>query len=84
MYVSNTTSISDGTLCFKDDSFNISTIPEVFNTTCNIYGQYVIFYNERLPGVAYPKEYSTFAFADICEFEIYGKCLTLSDRKKVK
>ncbi|XP_034318933.2 uncharacterized protein [Magallana gigas] len=71
VYVSNTTSISDGTLCFKDDSFNISTIPEVFNTTCNIYGQYVIFYNERLPGVAYPKDYSTFAFADICEFEVY-------------
>lgn len=74
MYVSNTTSIADGTLCFRDRYFTKRTIPEVFSTTCHIYGQYVIFYNERLPGVVYPKDYSASAFADICEFEVYGKC----------
>lgn len=71
VYVSNTTSISDGTMCFKDDYFNISTIPDVFNTTCHLYGQYVIYHNERVPGVVYPKGYSTFAFAEICEFEVF-------------
>lgn len=72
MYVSNTTSLLGGTLCFKDSDFTKSTIPAVLNISCPVYGQYVIYYNERLPGVVYPDGYSEYAFAEICELEVYG------------
>ena len=72
MYVSNTTDKSEGHLCFKDTHFTRSTVPAVFNTTCPVHGQYVIYYNERLPGVTYPDGYSQYAFNDFCEVEVYG------------
>ncbi|XP_052696012.1 uncharacterized protein LOC128174514 [Crassostrea angulata] len=72
IYVSNTTNKSEGKLCYKDTNFTPSTIPAVFNTTCFVHGQYVIYYNERLPGVTYPSGYSDYAFNDLCEVEVYG------------
>lgn len=75
LYVSNTTDKSEGVLCFKDTNFTTSTIPAVFTTKCTVHGQYVIYYNERLPRVSYPEDYSKHAKADLCEAEVYGKCL---------
>ena len=75
LYISNTTDKSDGTLCFKDTNFTLSTIPAVFNITCTVHGQYVIYYNERLAGVAYPVGYSSYAFNDFCEDEVYGNSI---------
>ena len=75
LYISNTTNKSEGALCFQDINFNRSTIPDVFSTKCTEKGQYVIFYNERLPEVNYSADFSTYAFADICEIEVYGKYL---------
>lgn len=72
VYVSNTTSSSEGLLCFKDSNFTLNTIPAVFTTVCPVHGQYVIYYNERLPEVTYPKEYSKYAEIDLCEVEVYG------------
>ncbi|XP_052695877.1 uncharacterized protein LOC128174348 [Crassostrea angulata] len=69
VYVSNTTDRSHGTLCFKDDNFTTNTIPSVFTTNCSVHGQYVIYYNERLPGVVYPDGYVRIA---LCEVEVYG------------
>ncbi|XP_052695888.1 uncharacterized protein LOC128174360 [Crassostrea angulata] len=72
VYVSNTTDRSQGTLCFKDDNFTTNTMPHVFTTNCAVHGQYVIYYNERLPGVAYPDGYDSIVSINLCEVEVYG------------
>ncbi|XP_065934347.1 uncharacterized protein [Magallana gigas] len=72
VYISNTTDRLQGTLCYKDDNFTIDTIPAVFTTTCPVHGQYVIYYNERLPGVSYPGGYSVYVTNVLCEVEVYG------------
>lgn len=72
VFVSNTTDRLKGTLCFKDTSFTLQTIPAVFSTKCAVHGQYVISYNERLPGVTYPTGYSPYAYHHLCEIEVNG------------
>lgn len=73
MFVSNSTIKSDGELCFKDTSFNRTTVPQILNITCIVHGQYVIYYNERLPNKTYPSYYSSFAHNELCEVEVHGK-----------
>nr|XP_022308425.1 multiple epidermal growth factor-like domains protein 10 [Crassostrea virginica] len=72
LYVSNTTYRTDWILCFKDTAFNTSTIPSVFNTTCFERGKFVIYHNERLQGIVYPDDYSSSAYNDLCEVEVFG------------
>lgn len=72
IYISNTTRKEDGVLCFKDTNYTTNTIPQVFTIACPYHGQYVIYYNERLRGVSYPKGYSRFAYNDLCEVEVQG------------
>nr|XP_022310034.1 neurogenic locus Notch protein-like [Crassostrea virginica] len=72
IHISNTTEKENGIICFKDTNFTAITIPKVFNITCPYHGQYVIYYNQRLHDVQYPKDYSAFAYNDLCEFEVYG------------
>lgn len=78
LYVSNTTDISQGILCFKDNNFTKRTIPAVFTTNCSIPGQYVIYYNERLLNGSYPIDYSAHTQINLCEVEVYGECLLYS------
>nr|XP_034315398.1 multiple epidermal growth factor-like domains protein 10 isoform X2 [Crassostrea gigas] len=68
VYVSNTTDRLQGTLCYSA----LDNIPAVFTITCPVHGQYVIYYNERLPGVTYPDEYSKSVTIILCEVEVYG------------
>lgn len=70
VYVSNTTDRKHGTLCFKDDTFTRATIPAIFTTTCPLNGQYIIYYNERVPGLPYSEEFSEYAYSDLCELEV--------------
>lgn len=73
LYVSNTTHISDGVLCFKDTNFTTLTLYDGFlNINCPVHGQYVIYYNERLAGVTYPTDYSIYAYSELCEVEVFG------------
>lgn len=72
VYVSNTSNVSQGMLCFKDNNFRSSTISAFCNITCPFHGQYVIYYNKRLVRVNYPLEYSVLANNDLCEVEVYG------------
>lgn len=74
LYVSNTTHISDGALCFKDTNFTTRDFiyHGSLNITCPVHGQYVIYYNERLAGVTYPTDYSKYAYSELCEVEIFG------------
>lgn len=72
VYVSNTTDISQGTLCFKDNNFFGNTIPFVFTTNCFVHGQYVIYFNERIPGDVYPTGYDRYVRSDLCEVEVFG------------
>ncbi|XP_065925841.1 adhesion G protein-coupled receptor B1-like [Magallana gigas] len=72
IYVSNTTSKSDGVLCYIDDNFTLDTFPDVFDTPCSLNGQYVIYYNERLPNVTYFYYYVLSVFISLCEVEVYG------------
>ncbi|XP_062614716.1 multiple epidermal growth factor-like domains protein 10, partial [Saccostrea cucullata] len=71
LYISNTTKKEDGSLCYKDGP---DLPPLDFNTTCVGNARYVIFYNERLPEVVYPKEYAMSSFTELCEVIVLG-CL---------
>lgn len=76
MYVSNSNVLSDvdiqgSTLCFKDRT---QLPPLNFTTICAVKGRYVIYYNERLDGVVYPKEYEVVnVYTELCEVVVQGK-----------
>ena len=73
VYISNTTDKLEGTLCFKDEDFNVTTIPPVINITCPMHGQYVIYYNDRLSWTHCSNiSRCQYAYNDLCELEVYG------------
>ena len=69
LYISNTGDRDSSSLCYKDGP---ELPPLNFSTTCTLFGRYVIFYNERLDGVAYPAEYVTNVYTELCEVIVYG------------
>lgn len=74
IYVSNTTSKGAGVLCFDDMQSSLRPPLEDQNITCSVLGRYVIYYNERSSNVTYPiKDFSEFAYNELCELEVYGK-----------
>ncbi|XP_062590357.1 uncharacterized protein LOC134251957 [Saccostrea cucullata] len=78
VYISDTENKDDGRLCFHDNEYNMSTIPAVANITCELYGQYVIYYNERRNDTVYPIGYSKYAYSELCEVEVYAFLMDLN------
>lgn len=72
VYISNTTEMVDGKLCFQDNQqFTKNTIPAVLTLNCTHHGRYVIYYNNRMSN-GNPLGYSEYAYNELCEFEVYG------------
>lgn len=68
--MSNTGVIQNSTLCYKDGP---QLPPLNFTTVCEVYGRYVIIYNERLNEIGYPEGYaSDNVFTELCEVFVYG------------
>lgn len=63
--------IHKSTQCYKDRP----ELPSLsFTTKCEEFGRYVIFYNERLDGVAYPIGYELQnVVTELCEVIVQGK-----------
>ena len=55
----------------------MDTVPETATILCTYSGQYVIYYNERVPGRNYPSDYYRYARADLCEVEVYGEYISI-------
>ena len=73
LYISNSTNKEDGILCYHEMQDGTSSPPMVMSFECIYHGRYVILYNERRNDVTYPSSYSTYAFVEPCEVEVYGK-----------
>ncbi|XP_056002273.1 protein draper-like isoform X3 [Ostrea edulis] len=71
LYVSNTTSKDDGHRCFHEIQPVTGTPVENQTISCSVHGRYVIYYNERKPGVTYPSYYSRDAYNELCEVEVH-------------
>ncbi|XP_061196029.1 multiple epidermal growth factor-like domains protein 10 [Saccostrea echinata] len=69
LYISNTTEIQGGYLCYKDG-------PELplldITNICINHGRYIIFYNERINGESYPDSYENIVITELCEVIVMG------------
>ncbi|XP_062593626.1 multiple epidermal growth factor-like domains protein 10 [Saccostrea cucullata] len=68
LYLSNTSKIKDGLLCYKDGP---GLPPLNFTTDCVGFGRFVTFYNERWLSKTYPDDYFS-VLTELCEVNVQG------------
>lgn len=73
IYVSNISSKNHVYLCYHDESLDPKMVSLDQHINCTLLGRYVIYYNERKPGVEYLRWYSEYAYNDLCEVGVYGE-----------
>lgn len=79
LFVSKSGVIQGSTLFYKD---NTQLSPLNFTATCQLYGSYVIYYNDRLDIVTYPPGNERFAVStEICEIIVQGKAVKFDIKK---
>ena len=81
VYISNTTDMETGLLCFRDTQYTTATIPNPVNITRPYYGRYVIYYNNRTHP-PYPEGYKHSTIIGLCEVEVYGMNIVCSHPKQ--
>ncbi|XP_062593163.1 receptor-type tyrosine-protein phosphatase alpha-like [Saccostrea cucullata] len=80
LYASNTTDLRNLDMMHHCYNHSGPALPDLTsNHVCTTFGRYVIFYNERIPGVTYPNSNGGnqhFTYVQLCEIIVYG-CDTL-------
>lgn len=66
VYVSNTTNILDGTLCYENNSIIIHDMPLNISTTCRLQGKYIMLYSGAMQCAGSPCSFPH------CEALVYG------------
>ena len=74
LYVSTINTTENSDLCFHENGTKIPSADQTID--CSVHGRYVTYYNERKMGVKYPEFYSKFAFYELCEVKVFGKCVS--------
>lgn len=63
----------EGILCFHDTDHNAGSIPSFMNISCPVSGRYVIYCNTRESNISRIPTYSSEAYIELCEVEVYSK-----------
>ncbi|XP_033739161.1 cell death abnormality protein 1-like [Pecten maximus] len=71
LYLSNTTSYTQGVLCYKDNSSLASDVDLIPTHQCPYVAQYVIVYNQRDTPKKYDW-YDDYAVLELCEVQVFG------------
>ncbi|OWF40811.1 Fucolectin-6 [Mizuhopecten yessoensis] len=73
IFVSNTTDLNNGQLCYEDASTTVAEVATVKSHQCQHVAQYVTIYNYRNTPTKRYHWYSTYAILELCEVLVFGE-----------